>query len=41
VLGSSRCPEFKETSVQLKALDQLCKKEIDPSLFELARVLAR
>ena len=29
VLGSARCPEFKETSVQLKALDQLHKKEIE------------
>lgn len=29
VLGSARCPEFKETSVQLQALDQLRKKEIE------------
>ena len=29
VLGSARCPEFKETSVQLKALDQLRKKEVE------------
>jgi 6-phosphofructokinase 1 len=41
VPGSACSPESKETSVQLKALGQLCKKEIDPSLFELARVLAR
>jgi 6-phosphofructokinase 1 len=29
VLGSARCPEFGETSVQLKALDHLCKKGIE------------
>jgi 6-phosphofructokinase 1 len=29
VLGSARCPEFKEASVQLKAIDQLAKKEIE------------
>ena len=29
VLGSARCPEFEEASVQSKALDQLSKKEME------------